>query len=94
MGRDQADNAAHVVARGAGLSLAENATVQEIASAVARLVTEPNFRAAALRLGRAIAPDMKSSILVTEMETIANRPRLNLFGLITSLLQPETGRID
>jgi MGT family glycosyltransferase len=78
MGRDQADNAAHVVARGAGLSLAENATVQEIASAVARLVTEPNFRAAALRLGRAIAPDMKSSILVTEMEAIANRPRLNL----------------
>jgi MGT family glycosyltransferase len=73
MGRDQADNAARVVARGAGLSLADSATEQEIESAVGRLVKEPQFRAAALRLGRAIASDMASSVLETEMEAIAAR---------------------
>jgi MGT family glycosyltransferase len=73
MGRDQADNAARVVARGAGLSLADSATEEEIVSAVGRLVTEPHFKAAAARLGKAIAPDVTSSVLVTEMEAIATR---------------------
>lgn len=73
MGRDQSDNAARVVARGAGLSLDESTTEQEIVSAVSRLVTEPHFRAAAARLGKAMAPDMSPSVLVTEMEAIASR---------------------
>jgi MGT family glycosyltransferase len=73
MGRDQADNAARVVARGAGLSLGEGASEQEIASAVGRLVKEPQFRAAAMRLGKAIASDMTSAVLETEMEAIAAR---------------------
>src|SRR5262249_28273851 len=47
MGRDQNDQAARVVARNAGLSLTDGASEQEIASAVARLVAEPQFRSAA-----------------------------------------------
>jgi UDP:flavonoid glycosyltransferase YjiC (YdhE family) len=73
MGRDQGDNAARVVARGAGLSLADGATEEEIVSAVGRLVTEPHFKAAAVRLGNAIAADVASSVFVTEMEAIATR---------------------
>jgi MGT family glycosyltransferase len=73
MGRDQADNAARVVARGAGLSLADGATEEEIVSAVSRLVTEPHFKAAAVQLGKAIAPDVTSSVFATEMEAIATR---------------------
>ena len=73
MGRDQSDNAARVVARGAGLSLGEAASEQQIVSAVSRLVTERHFRAAAGRLGKAMAPDMSSSVFVAEMEAIASR---------------------
>jgi MGT family glycosyltransferase len=71
MGRDQGDNAARVVAREAGLSLTDSATEEEIVSAVGRLVSEPHFKANAVRLGKAIAPDVTSSVLVTEMEAIA-----------------------
>jgi len=71
MGRDQADNAARVVARGAGLSLADTATEAEIIGAVRRLVTEPHFQAAAARLGKTIASDLASPVLVAEMEAIA-----------------------
>ncbi len=73
MGRDQADNAARVVGRGAGLSLSDSATEEEIASAVGRLIAEPTFKAAAERLGKAIAPDLASPVFVTEMEAIATR---------------------
>jgi MGT family glycosyltransferase len=73
MGRDQNDNAARVVARGAGLAIAENASDGEIVSAVTRLVTELHFRAAAVRLGYAIAPDVTSPVFVTEMEAIATQ---------------------
>jgi MGT family glycosyltransferase len=73
MGRDQADNAARVVARGAGLSLKQEASEAEIAAAVQRLVTEPNFRVAALQLGKAIAPDVNSPVFANEMEALAAR---------------------
>lgn len=71
MGRDQADNAVRVVERGAGLSLGENATEDEIGAAVSRLLAEPGVRAGAQRLGAAIEPDLSSMALVTEMESIA-----------------------
>jgi UDP:flavonoid glycosyltransferase YjiC (YdhE family) len=73
MGRDQGDNAARVVARGAGLALDDSATEEQIVSAVGRLLAQPHFKAAAVRLGRAIEPDMTSSILETEIEAIAGR---------------------
>jgi MGT family glycosyltransferase len=71
MGRDQGDNAIRVVAHGAGLCLADCATEAEIAAAVVRLTTEPQFQGAAARLSRAMASDLKSSALVTEVEEIA-----------------------
>jgi UDP:flavonoid glycosyltransferase YjiC (YdhE family) len=71
MGRDQADNAARVVAKGAGLRLPPTASQAEIAAAVIRLITEPQFKAAARSLGEAITADIDGSCLVDEMETLA-----------------------
>jgi MGT family glycosyltransferase len=69
-GRDQADNAARVVANGAGLRLPPDASEAEIAAAVNRLITDPQFRVAARRLGDAVQADMIASGLVREMEAI------------------------
>ncbi len=73
MGRDQFDNAARVAARGAGLSLSAAASQEEIVAAVGRLITEPQFKAAAVQLGKAIAQDVTSPVFVTEMEKIGSR---------------------
>jgi MGT family glycosyltransferase len=73
MGRDQADNAARVVARGAGLALTDSATEVEITRAVMRLLREPHFQGAAARLGNAMAPELGSLAIVDEMEAIATR---------------------
>jgi MGT family glycosyltransferase len=73
MGRDQNDNAARVVARGAGLCLAESATEADIAAAVGQLIAEPQFRAAATRLAKAMTADAGSPVLVAELEDIATR---------------------
>ena len=53
-GRDQNDNAARVTARGAGLSLPPEASVEQIRSALRRLIEEPAFSESAARLGAAI----------------------------------------
>jgi UDP:flavonoid glycosyltransferase YjiC (YdhE family) len=71
MARDQAANAARVEAKGAGLQLPPLASQAEIAAAINRLITEPQFKAAARRIGDAIRADIDRSGLVEEMETIA-----------------------
>jgi MGT family glycosyltransferase len=70
MGRDQDDNAARVVARGAGLRLRPSAKPPRIAAAVRRLLDEPEFRANATRLGRIIADDAAADRAVAELETV------------------------
>lgn len=71
MGRDQPDNAARVAARGAGLVLPSDAAMAEIADALRRLLHEPEFRAAAERLGAAVRQDAADSTLLTELEQLA-----------------------
>ncbi len=75
MGRDQGDNAVRVVERGAGLSLSEAATPNEIAAAVSRLLADPRFRAAACHLGDAVGRDLTSGVLVSELESIVGQRR-------------------
>jgi UDP:flavonoid glycosyltransferase YjiC (YdhE family) len=70
MGRDQDDNAARVVARGAGLRLRPSAGPARIADAVRRLLDEPGFRAGAERLGRIIRDDVAADRAVKEMEAV------------------------
>ncbi|MBL8839065.1 MAG: glycosyltransferase family 1 protein [Alphaproteobacteria bacterium] len=71
MGRDQADIAARVVARGAGLQVAADAAPQVIAAALRRLLDEPYFGAAARRLGEAMRAEIAASPLVAELEALA-----------------------
>lgn len=70
MGRDQDDNAARVVARGAGLRLRPSARPSRIAAALRRLLDEPGFRTSAGRLGRIIADDVAAERAVAELEAV------------------------
>jgi MGT family glycosyltransferase len=75
-GRDQNDNAVRVTERNAGLSLQAGASVEEIRQACARLLGEPSFKAAAKRLGDAVAADAEHSRVVEELEAVATRAQV------------------
>jgi MGT family glycosyltransferase len=67
-GRDQADNAARVTARGAGIAVSRRAPATRIAKAVTTVLDDPSYRHAAARLGRSIAHDVEGSALLAELE--------------------------
>lgn len=73
MGRDQDDNAARVVACGAGLRLGRSAGSARIAAAVRRLLEESQYRANAQRLGRIIREDAAAERAVLELEALGRR---------------------
>ncbi|MGH3674270.1 MAG: glycosyltransferase [Mycobacterium sp.] len=68
-GRDQADNAARVAARGAGITVKSGAHPEEIAGAVRQILGDAGYREAAARLGRIIREDAASGALVAELES-------------------------
>jgi UDP:flavonoid glycosyltransferase YjiC (YdhE family) len=70
MGRDQDDNAARVVAHGAGLRLKSSAKPQQIAKAVQQLLDRPAYRRHAQRMSRLIAEDVVEDRAVEELERI------------------------
>jgi len=70
-GRDQADNAVRVTARGAGLSLPADASTAQIRDALHRLATEPSFAAAAQRLGAEVAREARESPAAEMLEDLA-----------------------
>jgi MGT family glycosyltransferase len=67
-GRDQNDNAMRVTHRGAGLSVQANADVAEFRGALARLLNEASFAAAARTLGAHVARDTAQSPIVDMLE--------------------------
>jgi MGT family glycosyltransferase len=69
-GRDQADNAARITARGAGIALKRTAGPTAIASAVNRVLADPSYRANARRLGEAIRRDAAGDVLLRELEDL------------------------
>jgi MGT family glycosyltransferase len=71
MGRDQNDNAARVVHRGAGLTLPADANAETIAAAVRRLLDEPAFRTVAQALGAAIRADEAARDAAARLEALA-----------------------
>ena len=70
-GRDQADNAARVTARGAGIALRRTAKPADVAAAVRRVLDDPSFAQAAQRLGASIRRDAASGTLVAELEDLS-----------------------
>ena len=69
-GRDQADNAVRVTARGAGLQVKRSASPAAIAKAVRSLLDDPSYREGAARLGRSVRRDAASDVLMTELEDL------------------------
>jgi MGT family glycosyltransferase len=67
MGRDQGDNAARVVAHGAGLRLRRSASARRIARSLRRLLDAPSFTSSAERLGAAIRATAGPSVAVAEI---------------------------
>lgn len=71
MGRDQNDNAARVVHRGAGLTLPVDAAPDAIAAAARRLLDDPAFKAAARALGSAVRADEAARDAAAVLEALA-----------------------
>lgn len=67
-GRDQPDTAVRVSERGAGLTVAKNASVPVIAEAVTEALTSPAYSRSAERLGRRVREDIDHSMLLEELE--------------------------
>jgi UDP:flavonoid glycosyltransferase YjiC (YdhE family) len=71
MGRDQNDNAARVVFRGAGVRLAPTAAPEKIRDAVRTVIGTPAFRERAMALGNQIVQEARSSRAVPVLEEAA-----------------------
>jgi UDP:flavonoid glycosyltransferase YjiC (YdhE family) len=69
-GRDQADNAARVTARHAGIAVKRTASAAGIATAVRSLLDDPSYREGAARLGHAVRRDAQRGALVQELEDL------------------------
>jgi MGT family glycosyltransferase len=72
MGRDQDDNAARVVASGAGLRLRPSASPKRVAESLRRLLREAGFREHARRLSHIIQADVAADLAVTELESVGS----------------------
>jgi len=71
LGRDQPDNAARVVYAGAGTRLRKNASVSALRAAVAQVIDDPGYRAAAGRIAGRLAAERDDSLVVDELEHMA-----------------------
>jgi len=67
-GRDQADNAARVTARGAGAAISRRASPRRISRAIAAVLANDDARRAAAEFGRVITRHADSSALIRELE--------------------------
>ena len=67
---DQHDNAARVVARGAGVRLSRDASVQKIRTAILRVLAEPRFRAGAHAIGASLAREDGAQVAAEEVESL------------------------
>lgn len=71
LGRDQGDNAARVVAAGAGLRVSPKASPARIAEQLQRLVSDPRLAAGAELIGARLRADAASGALLREVEALA-----------------------
>ncbi len=72
MGRDQGDNAAHVVWRGAGVRCSSKADVKTIRRTIQQVLGQPRFREGARRIANGIARDGGPSQAIAELEDLAS----------------------
>ena len=72
MGRDQPENAARVLAAGAGVRLKQSASPEKIAAAIRTVLEDESYRAGARRLAAAIAEETAEDRAVAELEQMAS----------------------
>lgn len=70
---DQPDNAARIVAKGAGIRLSPDASPEEIGGAVTQVLAQPRFRESAETLGAQMAGDNAEERAADELEALAQR---------------------
>jgi MGT family glycosyltransferase len=71
-GRDQNDNAARVVAAGAGMRLGRHASASKLRNAIAAALEDPSLRGAAGRLAAAFGREDGVARSVAEIEALAS----------------------
>jgi len=72
MGRDQADNAARVVWRGAGVRCSSKADEKTLRAAIQQVLGDPRFRESARRIASGIARDGGPAQAIAELENLAS----------------------
>ena len=70
-GRDQPDNAARVVHAGAGLRVRKNAATEALRQAIAQVLDDQRYRAAARRMAAILAAERDDGLAVDEIEHAA-----------------------
>jgi MGT family glycosyltransferase len=75
LGRDQPDNAARLVYRGAGVRVAKKASPAKIAAAIQRVLDDPSYRQAAARLGEQVRAEADRDLVVAELEALTHAKR-------------------
>lgn len=73
-GRDQPDNAARLVHRGAGLRIPRRARPAKIAAAVQQVLDDPSYKAAATRFGEQLRDEAARGLALAELEALAHPP--------------------
>jgi MGT family glycosyltransferase len=71
MGRDQNDNAARVVARGAGLRLSPQSSLKSIRNGILEILESPRYREKAREMGKVITKDARNSSAAQILEEVA-----------------------
>jgi MGT family glycosyltransferase len=72
MGRDQADNAARVVWRGAGVRCSSKADEKTLRAAIQQVLGDPRFREGARQIDNGIARDAGPAQAIAELEDLAS----------------------
>jgi UDP:flavonoid glycosyltransferase YjiC (YdhE family) len=74
---DQPDNAARIVAQGAGTRLPRNASKEQIKAAIIELLSNASYRESAQRLARAMRATSPEDNAARELEDIAQTARMS-----------------
>jgi zeaxanthin glucosyltransferase len=77
---DQPDNAARVVARGAGIVLSRDAAPEEIRGAIQWVVDEPRYREGARRLAAVVATEDGAETAAAEIEGSIGQQTTRVIG--------------
>ena len=70
---DQPDNAARVVAHGAGIRLERDTTPEKIRAAIQHILTQPGFGEAARRMARILADEDGAQTAAEEIESVVRQ---------------------